>query len=423
VKSAAGLVFASALFSAAPLRAQNNEPIFRSWRWEEDALTPRAAGLGGAYVAVADDATAVFLNPAGLVSLATPGDLQIDLIRRPASELSTGDHLREKHNPAGSLGIRLGPRWGVGLAIRQKIEEIALGNDCYEEGCEPCIRLPDGTCEWANLRSSFTTYVLGAGYKPRFVRGLQLGVSLGVAQSTADGRSVRKAGGRDENWHDYSTDNHILSPHWVVGALWAVGPLQLGASYRGGEVWEFKREPASFGPPIPGRGPSGRQSYSFAAPARLSQGAALRLGHKQFRLLLAGELDYVRYDQIADAFDLEAGRTSYRRSDYRLSRAIERRLGLELAWRNMIKTNWRPLRGVGLQLRGGVYGSGRSSLRYEGPETSEQLVFSGPEPKTRWAVGVGLITGFPARLECTRLVGGYRDMWLFGLSVRYPGFF
>ena len=65
-KAALGL---GMLLAGSSVNAQSNDHIFRSWRWVEDVPAPRAAGLGGAFVAVADDSSATFLNPAGLTLL------------------------------------------------------------------------------------------------------------------------------------------------------------------------------------------------------------------------------------------------------------------------------------------------------------------------------------------------------------------
>src|SRR5260370_22076818 len=48
---------------------QTNDEFYRSWLWTEEVTAPRAAGLGGAYVALADDSGAAQLNPAGLTLL------------------------------------------------------------------------------------------------------------------------------------------------------------------------------------------------------------------------------------------------------------------------------------------------------------------------------------------------------------------
>lgn len=58
--------------ASAPARAVTDEEIFRDFRFNFINPGGRSLGLGGAFVALADDATAAQANPAGLVRLAKP---------------------------------------------------------------------------------------------------------------------------------------------------------------------------------------------------------------------------------------------------------------------------------------------------------------------------------------------------------------
>ena len=51
---------------ASPSLALTDEEIFRSFRFSETPPGARALGRGGAFIGLADDATAMFTNPAGL---------------------------------------------------------------------------------------------------------------------------------------------------------------------------------------------------------------------------------------------------------------------------------------------------------------------------------------------------------------------
>ncbi len=52
-----------------PLLAQTNEEVFREYQFNFIPPGARANGMGGAFIGVADDATAIFSNPAGLAFL------------------------------------------------------------------------------------------------------------------------------------------------------------------------------------------------------------------------------------------------------------------------------------------------------------------------------------------------------------------
>ena len=63
-----GLAFvAGALLALAPpLAAQTNDPLFAGFRWAPGAPGSRPAGMGGAFVGLADGVKAAVANPAGL---------------------------------------------------------------------------------------------------------------------------------------------------------------------------------------------------------------------------------------------------------------------------------------------------------------------------------------------------------------------
>ena len=54
--------------AAVPATAQTTDPVFAGWRFSPATVGSRSAGMGGAFVAVADDASATYWNPAGLVT-------------------------------------------------------------------------------------------------------------------------------------------------------------------------------------------------------------------------------------------------------------------------------------------------------------------------------------------------------------------
>lgn len=58
--------------SSVPVRALTDEEIFRDFQFNLVNPGPRAMGLGGAFAGIADDATAVQTNPAGLSRFDTP---------------------------------------------------------------------------------------------------------------------------------------------------------------------------------------------------------------------------------------------------------------------------------------------------------------------------------------------------------------
>lgn len=447
-----------ALLAPAVSSAQNNEPIFRSWYWSEDPLSPRMAGLGGAYVGLADDATAVTYNPSGLVTLPIPGDLQIDQISKPRQTLANGDKLTRQGETSGSIGVHFSPRWAVGLAIvRPKSEELFIGTRCLDhpEACPPdpipprvpnpdpfvCTPLPDGSCDLASLRVGFTTYAATVAHRATWIaRGLSLGVSFGRQQIKADGISNRFDRTADGTTVPHMHDNSTRHPFWwTAGALYQTGRLTLGAAYRPALSFDFNRALATTGAHIPdtiGGGPP-NPKYSVTIPARLSLGASSRHDflNRAARFLVSTEADRVFYGRIADRFTIEPSaasfpseapwqdvRATYQAGDYDIGDAWEHHVGGELTFRSLFRSSHKTFRGIGMQIRGGLHWAARGTVHYSGPVASERDVFDGPEPRKRWSTGIAVNKAI-VRLEWTYVGGGYRPASLFGISVRYPGFF
>ena len=67
MRAALGTLLLAAL--AADAGAQTNDHFFRAWRFASDPLTARAAGMGGAVIALPDDTGGIEQNPANLTSL------------------------------------------------------------------------------------------------------------------------------------------------------------------------------------------------------------------------------------------------------------------------------------------------------------------------------------------------------------------
>src|SRR5262249_61648845 len=66
-----------ALLCAASASAQTNDDAFRHWQWREPSVGARTAGLADAFVPLANDDSAVLVNPAGLAILPALGELQL----------------------------------------------------------------------------------------------------------------------------------------------------------------------------------------------------------------------------------------------------------------------------------------------------------------------------------------------------------
>jgi long-chain fatty acid transport protein len=101
-------------FATAPAAAQS---IFDRFEFSFSNPGARSLGFGGAFAALADDATAAYTNPAGLVQLTKP-EVSLELrLRRQGSALSAGAEREASSSAGGSFGAVVVPRgpWSFAL--------------------------------------------------------------------------------------------------------------------------------------------------------------------------------------------------------------------------------------------------------------------------------------------------------------------
>lgn len=372
-------------------QAQTNDHLYRSWRWEEDVASPRAAGLAGAFVALADDASAAALNPAGLAIL-PKGEVAASLLRRGPGSTSRGDSLAARTG-IGFIGgaAPLGSRWAVGAYLD---EPRAVSFDLTP------FRLPDHTLDQGYLDAYVRNFGASAAYE--VTRKLRMGAGLTGTRLELSGVDSRYLVNGPEMLHT-KTDSRDTALRGSVGALYALTErVNLGIAARSGAGWHVNRSaflPESGIMVDPG------SSYNVRAPATLAGGATFRPFD---RLLLSTQLDYVRYSQIKSRIALLQGRVNPR--DYRVDDAFEPRVGAEWS---------QPVRTLTLTLRGGVYSEGSGSLRYVGPDDVEAVTFLGSSRRLLKAVGASVFTRTGFGMDLATVFGGDRTVFVAGGRYRF----
>src|SRR5260370_13710056 len=155
---------------------QTNDEFYRSWRWTEDVAAPRAAGLGGAYVAIADDSAAAVLNPAGLTLL-------------PKTEVTAGILWRG----SGSLGQdATKSRMGVGFVAGagKLTKRWALGGYLTEPFDERVVLSPTGTS--GRLETTVTDGGAALAWAP--TARVRVGLRLNLTHVRVEGEWGRGGG-------------------------------------------------------------------------------------------------------------------------------------------------------------------------------------------------------------------------------------
>ena len=360
------------LLLASPASAQTSDALWRSWQALEDITEARAGGLGGAVVALADDASTARYNPAGLTRL-PKNEIAASLAYRGKGDRPNGDTVGSTTTLGEAAGaLALSPRWAIGgylaQSSHQHIELVQAGHldmDSLDGG----VAVAWHPAERVHLGARLT------------LRHLRL------SGAATDSRiTVGTAGGSDEVGGD-------------AGLLVEVNPdLHLGLAFRQGVRWsdiERTAIDAQGGTVDPG------SLYQVAVPTVVSAGLAW---HPTPRWAVAGQLDYVALGAVHDTLSAADP------SAYELDDAIEPRIGVEYS---------HPMGSATLQIRGGLHYQASRSFRYTSPDPAAASRWAGEDSSLLGAGGLSLVTRGGHRLDLAAHGSGRRVLFLAGGAVRF----
>jgi hypothetical protein len=375
---------------AATLGAQTNDHVYRSWRAEVDPGSPRAAGLAGAFTAIADDASAAITNPAGL-AVGPRTEAMGSLLRRGPGTVGPGDSLASSVDlglVGGSLAI--GKRFGLGLHYGEPRDiDLRLTDS----------RLPDSTFDLGFLSAQRRTLGLAVAYEvtPRF----RIGAGIARDQLELQGEdSVFRAQGQALTQVEANAADSAVTG--TFGALYDVTPeVRVGLSAHTGASFEVDRSAYS---PVEGRTVDHGSVYRLREPDVFSAGVAWRL---PANLRVSGQVDYVRYSQIRDVLDV---RRDLLPADYKLDDGVEAHVGLEWA---------RVFDPLTLQLRGGLWSQAPGSVEYVGPDLSEGMTFRGSSRRLREGLGASVLFKAGFSVDAAALLGGDRTLLMAAARYRF----
>jgi long-subunit fatty acid transport protein len=375
----------------------------------------RSMGFGGAFAAQADDATAAFANPSGLVQLVRPEVSAEGRRWRYSIPYTSGGRLEGVPSGLGldtELGLRIAEstaditglsylsfvypkgHWSF-AAYRHELASFAFSGQTNAlftdapapEGVDPgyagVVRDQDVK---AFLDLDVVSYGVAAAYRP--IEALSLGVGLAFSDGSMQAQNLEylpdddsvesyfAAGSflpeREEKRNHLSLDG----TDWTLSAgfLWSLGPQwRLGGFYRQGPTFDLEvtAGPGPAGPFIE----AGRLTSPISLPDVYGLGVAYR--SLEGRLTVAFEWARVEYSTIFDGLD-PALRTE---PTVDLEDGSELHLGAEFALLN--KT---PV----IALRLGVWLDPDHRIRARNDEPFSQALFRGGDDEVHYAFGFGL---------------------------------
>jgi len=405
------LLGAAAVWSATTdsVAAQTNDVVFRSWHWEEQLGAARPTGMGDAFVAISDDASASIVNPAGLVRCGKFAEGTFSAVVSHEAPFGPDSLDGRSHGwpvvPV-SANMRLGCRWAVGAYwSRPRAAQIVLGGSALPNGTRYEGSMDEATLKGPGLALGFrVNHRLTLGANVNFMR---LGMTASYSEFAASGAETLRIN---------VDDNSPIRLTATFGALFDVTRrLKAGAVYRLNTSWPLSRNAAD---PRVATTPREVLTFEVRAPDIFTGALAwdVRVGHRRQWLTLAGQADRTRYSQVASELTIRRG--SFRPTDYQLTDAWEPHLGLEWS----IPTSCWSGCGSLLQLRAGAQRQGSGTLAYQGVDANEAATFPGSSARWVWSAGASVARRivFPVRLDAAVRFGDHVPTTLvIDLGVRY----
>jgi hypothetical protein len=380
------------LFGPSVARAQTNDHVFRTFDWTQDVGAPRAAGLAGAFVGLADDSSAIEFNPAGLGTLSKT-EVSAALLDRASGTLTFGDALAS--------------RFGIGfLSAAGPIAHTHLAVGVYvSEPLDERITLVPASIAGIRDAGSLETTVTDAGAAVAWTpsKDVHFGLRVNLSHLHLMGALVHPVEGSRDVLQVGLSPTGATKLTGALGLLVKVSPeVSVGAAYEQGVRWDADRTAVSahFGaqPSVP---------FQFSSPSRFSGGFAYRVTHE---VTIVGEADYVLLSRLHDTLVVVI--LPVNAADYHLDSGVAARGGVEWAV---------PTRHYSLRFRAGIDSQPRGAFQYEAPNPpSESVIFPGADRKTEGTLGAS-IGDKPSRyrFDVAAAFGGLRTAVSAGVTARF----
>ena len=421
-----------AAFLPVPGQAQTTDVLFAGWSWRSRDVGSRPAGLGGAYVAVADSIRTATVNPAGIA-----------LIPRAELTLGTGNlwagvgfSLRGTSKaatpPAGPTPAAPPPlvpvrptQPGSGVVVpcaparltRPFAVALFAENAVTQDNQIQVVRGPSLT--EAGLLSS-TSEEVGLSVARGIVPWLNLGATVSWRHTRLEGESavVNLAG---DQLSRITVGGDSNKARGIAGLLATFGPssdptaFRLGLAYHQDLVaWKVERTEIDR---VAGT-ISGPRTIDIEEPPVFAVGAALRLSDTW---LFSGEVDYIWYERVTRS--LARNLDDAAAEPFRLNNRFEPRFGLEM-------TRPSPTGGY-FKVRAGIRRETAGRLAYEGTDPILIQAFAPNGDAFRAGVGGSLLgefyeNGFRLDIDISQVVverltsvrAAGRRRVSFGITVR-----
>ena len=387
-----------------------NSETFSGFQFNFNNPGARALGMGGAFVAVADDATAVIANPAGLVILQRPelsAEVKFSKFTNTFAAFSNtpgdapGMNYRSKDfddsvvTPSFFSFVYPTERLVVSAFIREQINYKASFDTNGVFVQDPtgigCVGLPGAVCRLAPSKSELemTTLNFGLGVGLNLEKehpmlpniGGSIEFSVGRIRSRLERYGLTSATGPPDFTNLTSTegvDGTDLGIGFNIGALWhPVKDLGLGLVYRRGPRYDM-----TFTFTNVTSGSSFDTPFGFKVPDVIAAGVSYRFLD---RFTLAFEATYIQYSQLVKNFQVPLADAVGKK--YRVDDALELHLGGEYIF---------FVKDIPFAARAGFYTNPDHKIRYTGgshdfTEAFDKALYQAGSDRYHGTAGLGIV--------------------------------
>jgi long-subunit fatty acid transport protein len=387
--------------AAAGDKGLTNSETFSGFQFNFNNPGARSLGMGGAFVAVADDATAVIANPAGLVILQRPElSAEVKFTRfnntinaftnTPAEGASNTLHSRDFDDSVVTPSFFSFVYPTERLVVAAFVRELINYESTFDtEG----IFLSDpagGIVRLLPVRSQLEIRALnfGLGAAVNLEKehpllpsiGASLEFSIGRIRSRLERFDTQGFSGPPDFSNPLSTetvDGTDLGIGFNVGALWhPIKDLGVGIVYRRGPRYDTQQTINVIG------GSSTVLDFGFKVPDVSAAGVSYRFFE---RLTVAFEASYIQYSQLVKNFQVPLADSVA--TKYKVDDAIELHLGAEYIF---------FVKDMPLAARAGFYTNPDHKIRYTGgqhdaSEAAERLLYVGGKDRYHGTAGLGIV--------------------------------
>jgi len=296
-----------------PASAQTDEEFFQTFPFNFSNPGARAQAMGGAFVAIADDASAAVANPAGLTFLTRQqAYLEYKNLYAPVAELTATNSLLGGISPLVGNRISLPGFFNFARPINDKMTIAVSMHDflSYKNDFHLAARnVIQGTPYFPSLDASVDlkaySYSGAIGYlvNPKLRVGAAASINHLSAAIDAN-RNCSPVAGKcsTANIPSTSINQSVNAPAFTGGVMFqASESISLGAVY----AYEPKfkvTEQTKAGQTYPGAAASDTSwTVPFNTPSHLGGGISWRMND---RMLAAFDASYVQYSQLLDGQQL-----------------------------------------------------------------------------------------------------------------------